>query len=62
MYGLERDPSFSANCNVLLALLETEPEIEGCYSAQIEKALTFLLDIFEIGDRDTVHKWDISSK
>ncbi|GAP88722.2 putative ent-kaurene synthase [Rosellinia necatrix] len=39
-YQLERNPSVSANCNVLLALL-TSPNVEE-YVPQIEKAVKFL--------------------
>jgi hypothetical protein len=39
-YSLERNPSLSANCNVLNALLHTpNPDI---YLAQIEKCVRFL--------------------
>ncbi|KAF2798681.1 hypothetical protein K505DRAFT_232734 [Melanomma pulvis-pyrius CBS 109.77] len=61
-YELERNPSFSANCNVVLALLEIEHESNSQYASQIEKALTFLLGVVETGDRDITDKWNISSE
>ncbi|KAI1325992.1 hypothetical protein F5Y16DRAFT_400863 [Xylariaceae sp. FL0255] len=39
-YALERDPSFSANCNALSALL-CHPDAK-CYTPQILKAVTFI--------------------
>jgi hypothetical protein len=60
-YELERNPSFSANCNVVLALLEAELEPESHYDSQIEKVLRFLLDTFETGYRDIIDKWNVSS-
>jgi hypothetical protein len=39
-YASERDPSFSANCNVLLALLHQQDTIR--YEAQILKTARFL--------------------
>lgn len=52
-YAGERNPSFSANCNILSALLHgAEP---GQYLREIELALRFLCDIHSSGDmRD---KW-----
>ncbi|KAF2115525.1 hypothetical protein BDV96DRAFT_575636 [Lophiotrema nucula] len=61
-YQLERNPSFSANCNVVLALLELKHQSNGQYVSQIEKALTFLLGLVETGDRDITDKWNISSE
>lgn len=54
-YPLERDPSFSANCNVLLALLHLdEPSL---YGAQIEKATDFLYAQFRDSDLNVRDKW-----
>ncbi|KAF4628001.1 hypothetical protein G7Y89_g10156 [Cudoniella acicularis] len=57
-YPGERTPSFSANCNVLNALLHaSEP---SCYSAQIWKTATFVCKSFM---RSTIKdKWNISSQ
>jgi hypothetical protein len=57
-YRQEGSPSFSANCNVLLALLgDTEGELD---QENIEKALAFLLELEESGP---IHdKWNISSQ
>jgi len=55
-YEMERNPSFSANCNVLLALLELESVDQ--YLPQIEKTLTFLLQKWDSGE--VVDKWNIS--
>ncbi|KAJ4357231.1 uncharacterized protein N0V89_001806 [Didymosphaeria variabile] len=57
-YRLEGSPSFSANCNVLLALLG---EAEGALDQEnIEKALAFLLELQESGP---IHdKWNMSTQ
>lgn len=55
-YEMERNPSFSANCNVLLALLGLESVDQ--YLSQIEKTLTFLLQKWDSGE--VVDKWNIS--
>jgi hypothetical protein len=55
-YKLERDPSFSANANTLLALLKTPNRTD--FVSQIEKALRFLVSCWESGDlRD---KWNLA--
>lgn len=54
-YTQERNPSFSANCNVLLALLYTP--VPSKYSAQIEKALKFLHKQFTDSNLDVQDKW-----
>ncbi|KAF3385516.1 Phyllocladan-16-alpha-ol synthase [Penicillium rolfsii] len=58
-YPLERDPSFSANCNVLLALLHaTDP---SQYALQIEKASRFLHKHFrESPGLKVQDKWNLS--
>ncbi|KAI9708936.1 MAG: hypothetical protein M1820_003630 [Bogoriella megaspora] len=61
-YEMERNPSFSANCNVALALLELEHQSIDQYASQIEKALAFLLGVVETGERDITDKWNISSE
>lgn len=54
-YSHERNPSFSANCNVLLALLYShDPSL---YSCQIEKALRFLYKQFTDSELDVQDKW-----
>jgi hypothetical protein len=54
-YSQERNPSFSANCNVLLALLYTpDPSV---YIPQIEKAVTFLHKQFTDSNLDVQDKW-----
>ncbi|OKL57729.1 hypothetical protein UA08_07231 [Talaromyces atroroseus] len=54
-YSQERNPSFSANCNVLLALLYTpDPSV---YTSQIEKATAFLYKKFTDSDLDVQDKW-----
>ncbi|KAI1670819.1 hypothetical protein Ptr902_08159 [Pyrenophora tritici-repentis] len=57
-YRREGSPSFSANCNVLLALLgEADGEL---YQVNIEKALAFLLELEESGP---IHdKWNMSAQ
>jgi hypothetical protein len=53
-YDLERNPSFSANCNVLIALLSIDTNEQ--YDAQIEKTADFLLREWDSGD---IHdKWN----
>ncbi|ODM14970.1 hypothetical protein SI65_09722 [Aspergillus cristatus] len=57
-YAGERNPSFSANCNILSALLHSaEPEQ---YLREIELALRFLCDLHSSGDmRDKWNTCDI---
>lgn len=55
-YELEQDPSFSANCNVLMALLGSESVNE--HLIQIEKTLKFLL--LEWEKDDILEKWNLS--
>lgn len=54
-YKQERDPSFSANCNVLNALLHVKNPSD--YVPQIEKALTFLCDTFRKSKNSVRDKW-----
>jgi len=46
-YPGERDPSFSANCNVLNALLHVSDRM--AYQSQIIKTLTFICDLWDKG-------------
>ncbi|KAF1940886.1 Ent-kaurene synthase [Clathrospora elynae] len=55
-YHLERNPSFSANCNVLLALLQAEDVDQ--YLTQVEKTSAFLLQEWEAGG--VTDKWNIA--
>ncbi|KAF2184211.1 hypothetical protein K469DRAFT_689529 [Zopfia rhizophila CBS 207.26] len=56
-YALESNPSFSANCNVLLALLNaSNPRI---YCEAIFKALQYLLDTFE--EATVRDKWNMAT-
>ena len=55
-YELEQDPSFSANCNVLMALLGSESVNE--HLTQIEKTLKSLL--LEWKKDDILEKWNLS--
>ncbi|QGA21613.1 hypothetical protein EYB26_009324 [Talaromyces marneffei] len=57
-YSQERNPSFSANCNVLLALLYSQDV--SLYSAQIEKAIRFLYKQFKDSALDVRDKWNLS--
>ncbi|KAJ5382328.1 Phyllocladan-16-alpha-ol synthase [Penicillium concentricum] len=57
-YPYERDPSFSANCNVLLALLYTDDVSQ--YASQIEKATRFLHTHFRETDLKVRDKWNLS--
>ena len=54
-YSMERNPSLSANCNVLNALLHT-PEPEK-YIKQIEKCTSFLCNQWWISDGKIEDKW-----
>lgn len=54
-YPHERDPSFSANCNVLLALLHTNNPSQ--YAPQIEKATRFLHSHFRESELKVRDKW-----
>lgn len=56
-YPMERNPSFSANCNVLLALLELEAADE--YYPQIEKILAFIFSKWDTGH--VSDKWNLCS-
>ena len=54
-YAQERDPSFSANCNVLAALLHvSEPAV---YDKQIEKCSLFLCNDYLQSGSDVRDKW-----
>jgi hypothetical protein len=55
-YDYERNPSFSANCNVLIALLYLDQVDQ--YEAQISKALDFVMLKFE--QDDVADKWNVS--
>lgn len=55
-YELERNSSFSANCNVLLSLLECS-QVDN-YQTQIQKALEFILRFWERGP--VSDKWNHS--
>jgi hypothetical protein len=54
-YAMERNPSLSANCNVLNALLQT-PE-PGRYIKQIEKCTKFLCHQWWTSDGKIEDKW-----
>ncbi|GAW15751.1 hypothetical protein ANO14919_051710 [Xylariales sp. No.14919] len=55
-YAGERDPSPTANCNALLALLH-QPDV-SLFSAQIHKIATFLIDFWWKADGKIVDKWN----
>lgn len=55
-YQSERNPSFSANCNVLNALLHTSPDANQ-YNAQIEKATAFVCDCWWEANGVITDKW-----
>ncbi|KAF2450097.1 Ent-kaurene synthase [Karstenula rhodostoma CBS 690.94] len=55
-YEMERNPSFSANCNVLLALLYSDDVDQ--HATQILKTLRFVLHQFE--ENRTHDKWNLS--
>ncbi|RAL02627.1 terpene synthase family protein [Aspergillus ibericus CBS 121593] len=57
-YPGERDPSFSANCNVLRAFLH-QPNPSD-YSSQISKIVTFLCDWWWKADNGLGDKWNTS--
>jgi hypothetical protein len=54
-YAGERDPSFSANCNALLALVHQKDVLS--YSTQIHKATKFLCNHWWDADRAVKDKW-----
>lgn len=56
-YEMERNPSLSANCNVLLALITSESP--AAYIEDIEIVLDYLLKLWKEGDLSD--KWNISS-
>lgn len=57
-YEMEQSPSFSANCNVLLTLLEVK-DVDS-YLPQIEKTACFLLTAWESGSISD--KWNLSPR
>ncbi|KAI0008534.1 Copalyl diphosphate synthase [Xylariaceae sp. FL0662B] len=57
-YPLERDPSFSANCNALSAFL-CQPDVSR-YTTQIVKAVRFLCDYAWKSDGKIKDKWNLS--
>ncbi|TFB00207.1 Copalyl diphosphate synthase [Trichoderma ghanense] len=57
-YQLERTPSISANCNVLLALL-TAPDVDR-YAPQIEKAVRFLCGSWNANELQD--KWNLAAE
>lgn len=57
-YDGERNPSFSANCNVLVALL-SQPDASA-YQTQITKIVRFLVDIWWNADGWIEDKWNLS--
>lgn len=57
-YEMEQSPSFSANCNILLTLLEAKDV--DFYLAQIEKTVVFLLSAWECGSISD--KWNLSPR
>lgn len=54
-YAAERNPSFSANCNILAALLHVANPDD--YARHIEKAVRFLCDYWWGSDSSLVDKW-----
>ncbi|KAL7778241.1 hypothetical protein CFE70_004918 [Pyrenophora teres f. teres 0-1] len=57
-YAGERDPSFTANCNALIALLH-QPDFAQ-YTLQIRKITTFLCDYWYKSDERMKDKWNMS--
>ncbi|KAL4871888.1 hypothetical protein BDV12DRAFT_194031 [Aspergillus spectabilis] len=57
-YHSERDPSFTANCTVLLALLSRSDASK--LATQIQNPTAFLCDIWWIADGHTGDKWNLS--
>ncbi|TGJ87119.1 hypothetical protein E0Z10_g1665 [Xylaria hypoxylon] len=55
-YAGERDPSPTANCNALLALLH-QPDV-SLFSTQVHKVATFLVDFWWKADGKIVDKWN----
>jgi aphidicolan-16beta-ol synthase/syn-copalyl-diphosphate synthase len=54
-YSLERDPSFSANCNALLALLHRPNVLR--FGGQIVKIVKFLCDYWWKSNGSITDKW-----
>lgn len=59
-YASERDPSLSANCNVLVALLH-HPN-PGRYLGQIEKCTRFICDEWYRCDGSISDKWNVAQE
>ncbi|KAK2594823.1 hypothetical protein QQS21_007451 [Conoideocrella luteorostrata] len=56
-YAGERDPSLTANCNALIALLQSDP---SAYSSQVLKITKFLSDYWWKSDGKIKDKWNTS--
>lgn len=54
-YALERNPSFSANCNVLNALLYSA-DVKN-YSTQVYKCASFICDSWWLSNNPLQDKW-----
>lgn len=59
-YQAERNPSFSANCNILNALLHVGNPDK--YVPQIEKAVRFLCEFWWQSDSSIIDKWVLHIK
>ncbi|TGO61974.1 hypothetical protein BCON_0023g00330 [Botryotinia convoluta] len=57
-YHAERNPSISANCNVLICLLQTPQP--SAYTAEIAKCATYIIDTCKAGN--VQDKWNISEQ
>ena len=54
-FGFERNPSFSANCNVLLGLVQSSNP--AMYLPQIEKCVRFICEEWWKSDTPLTDKW-----
>ncbi|KAI1877568.1 hypothetical protein JX265_003576 [Neoarthrinium moseri] len=57
-FGSERDPSFTSNCHVLLALLR-QPDVSS-YRSQIRKTIIFISEWWWYNDHHIKDKWHLS--
>ena len=55
-YLYEKDPSFTANCNILIALLAKRDWLQQ-YSSHIKPILQFLCDTWWQADGFVIDKW-----
>ena len=59
-YSSERDPSFTTNCNVLVAILRTREATK--YEPQIQKIVRFVCQQWHLSVKPLIDKWVCSEE